>query len=123
MIRGLTVERSGEELDAALAEVGWLDALAEDRPTAVAVLFEAQGEANVTSSSLDHVLAISLPVADPIPAAVVLPRLREVAPPGRLDGTTLTVRGLGTAALARHDAVVVVARRRRRRQTGRSWCP
>jgi hypothetical protein len=77
----------------------------------VAVLFEAQGEANVTSSSLDHVLATSLPVADPIPAAVVLPRLREVAPPGRLDGTTLTVHGLGTAALARHDAVVVVASR------------
>jgi hypothetical protein len=111
VIRGLTVERSGEELDTALGEVGWMDALAEDRPTAVAVLFEAQGEANVTSSGLDHVLATSLPVQDPAPAAIVLPPLREVEPPGRLDGPTLTVRGLGTAALARHDAVVVVARR------------
>ena len=111
VIRGLTVERSGEELDAALAEVGWRDALAEDRASAVGVLFEAQGEANVTSSSLDHVLATSLPVADPVPVAVVLPPLREVEPPGRLVGTTLTVRGLGTSALARHDAVVVVARR------------
>jgi hypothetical protein len=111
VIRGLTVERSGEELDAALAEVGWMDALAEDRATAVAVLFEAQGEANVTSAGLDHVLATSLPVPDPVPPAVVLPPLREVEPPGRLDGTTLVVHGLGTAALARHDAVVVVARR------------
>jgi hypothetical protein len=109
VIRGLTEERSGEELDAALAEVGWMDALAEDLPTAVAVLFEAQGEANVTSSGLDRVLATSLPDTDPVPAAVVLPPLREVDAPGRLEGTTVVVRGLGTAALARHDALVVVA--------------
>jgi alkylation response protein AidB-like acyl-CoA dehydrogenase len=87
-----------------------MDALAEDRPIAVAVLFEAQGEANVTSAALDRVLATTLPVPDPVPPAVVLPPLREIEPPGRLDGTTLVVRGLGTAALARHDAVVVVAR-------------
>lgn len=110
VIRGLTVERSGHELDAALGEVGWMDALAEDRPTAVAVLFEAQGGANVTSSGLDHVLATALPVPDLVPAAVVLPPLRGVEPPGRLAGTTLTVRGLGSATLARHEAVVVVAR-------------
>ena len=30
-----------------LAELGWMDALAEDRATAVAVLFEAQGMVNV----------------------------------------------------------------------------
>ena len=111
VIRGLTEELDGAELDAALGDVGWMDALAEDRPTAVTVLFEAQGAANLTSSGLDHVLAAALDLPDPVPAAVVLPPLRDVRPPGHIDGATLTVRGLGTAALARHDAVVVVTAR------------
>jgi hypothetical protein len=111
VIRGLTEELDGGELDAALDQVGWMDALAEDRATAGAVLFEAQGAANVTSSGLDHVLAAALDLPDPVPAAVVLPPLRDVRPPGQLGGAILTVRGLGTAALVRHDAVVVVTRR------------
>jgi hypothetical protein len=110
VIRGLTAERRGDELDAALGDVGWAEALAEDRASAVAVLFEAQGEANATSSGLDQLLVAALGLPDPGPASVVLPALREMGPPGMLDGTRLAVRGLGTAALARHDAHVVVAR-------------
>jgi alkylation response protein AidB-like acyl-CoA dehydrogenase len=42
-------------------------------------------------------------------AAVVLPPIRACDAPARVDGSQVTVRGLGTKALGRRDAVVVVA--------------
>ncbi len=89
---------------------GWADALAEDHPTAVAVLFETQGETNATSSALDQVLSAALGVPDLAPAVVVLPPLGAVEPPGRLEGARLVVRGLGTEAVARRDDAMVVAK-------------
>ncbi len=55
-IRRATESCSGDALDAALDDLGWSDALADDRRTAVSVLFEAQGRAGVTSSALDQLL-------------------------------------------------------------------
>ena len=49
-VRQATERHSGDALDGALAELGWPDALADDPPTAVSVLFPLQGAANVTSS-------------------------------------------------------------------------
>ncbi len=108
-IRQVTAACTGEALDAALVELGWADALEADRANAVAVLFEASGEANVTSSALDQVLAAALGLPGRLPAAVVLPPLRLTEPPGRVDGNHLTVRGIGTNALARAETVIVVA--------------
>lgn len=71
---------TGAELDAALAELGWLDALEADPQTAVAVVFEAQGRAGSTSSALNDVLVTSLGL-DPVGVAVVLPSLGGVALP------------------------------------------
>jgi len=71
---------TGADLDAALADLGWLDALEADRQLAVSVVFEAQGRAGSTSSSLDAVLASALGL-DPAGAAVVLPSLGGVALP------------------------------------------
>lgn len=71
---------TGPELDAALAELGWLDALAADPQTAVSVVFEAQGRAGSTSSALSDVLAVVLGV-HPEGVAVVLPTLGGVALP------------------------------------------
>ena len=110
-IRQLTVEHSGGELDTALDEVGWGEALAAERATAVSVLFEAQGANNVTSSALDQLLIAALGLRDTGSAALVLPALRTHEPPGRLDGSQLTVRGLCTEALARRGDVAVVATR------------
>src|SRR5437879_6510299 len=44
---------TGAALDAALAELGWHDALATDQRVAVSTLFTRQGAANATSSALD----------------------------------------------------------------------
>ena len=62
---------TGDALDKALAELGWHDALADDRRAAVSLLFEAQGRAGTTSSALHHVVGVD-----------VLPPLGETAPPG-----------------------------------------
>jgi hypothetical protein len=98
----------GPALDTALAGLGWADALVADPATAVSVLFESQGAANVASSALDLVLATALELPDP-GAAVVLPPLRTSDAPGALGDARMTARGLGTAALARADTAIVVA--------------
>jgi hypothetical protein len=104
-----TSEEGEGGLDAALGELGWAEALAADRPTAVAVLFDALGKSNATSSALDVVLSTTLGAPDPDAVAFVLPPLRAVEAPGRSDDGEIAVVGLGTRALAHHDTAVVVA--------------
>jgi alkylation response protein AidB-like acyl-CoA dehydrogenase len=106
-IRHATESHTGSELDAALDELGWRDALAADPRVSVSVLFEMQGEANATSSALDRVLGTLLGVG--AGAAIVLPAPGRWDPPGRVEDDRIRVRGLGTATLARQHAAVVVA--------------
>jgi hypothetical protein len=82
----------GGDLDAALAELGWAEALADDEPTAVAALFEAQGRAGATSGALALVLGRALDA--PLDAVVVLPTFGRTAPPGSVADDTVTVTGL-----------------------------
>jgi hypothetical protein len=107
-VRHVTETHTGADLDAALVELGWHDALTHDRRAAVSTLFEAQGSSNATSSALDAVLLRALGV-DVAGFAVVLPALARWAPPGELDRMQLTVAGLATSALAECDTAVVVA--------------
>ena len=106
-VRQLTVQHTEDELDAALDGLGWSEALEEDRPTAVSVLFEAAGEANATSSALDVVLCSVLAPSESV--AVALPPVRTWDAPARIDGPQVMVHGLATRALRRHDTIVVVA--------------
>lgn len=108
-VRQLTLQHSGDDLDSALGELGWAEALTVDRSVAVSALFEALGEANATSSALDQVLSSVLTTSDREAVAVLLPPIRSGEAPGRVDGAQVTVRGIGTSALDRKDAVVVVA--------------
>ena len=108
-VRQLTVQHTGDELDAALDGLGWSEALAVDRPIAVTVLFEALGEAKGTSSALDTVLRSVLTPSESDAVAVALPPIRSCDTPARVDGSVVTVRGLGTKVLGRQDTVVVVA--------------
>jgi hypothetical protein len=98
---------TGAELDAALAEVGWQDALAVDPQVAVAGLFEAQGRAAATSSALDAVLSHAL--GGPPGAAVVLPGLGRTGPAGSVAGERLDVAGVATGGLGARDRALVVA--------------
>jgi hypothetical protein len=106
-LRHATGQHTGPALDAALDALGWRDALAVDRRAAVSILFELQGQENVSSSALDHVLRDALGL-DAAPPAVVLPRLGRWTPPGRLDDGRLHVAGLGTAAVHEAGAALVV---------------
>jgi hypothetical protein len=111
-LRHATEAHSGEALDAALAEVGWHDALAADQRAAVSLLFELQGAANATSSALDHLVGTVLGLDAVSNGGVVLPALGGWSPPGELDHeqeAVVAVRGLATAAIAgREQAVIVV---------------
>jgi hypothetical protein len=106
-LRHATSSHAGAALDAALAEVGWGEALSVDARAAVSLLFPSQGAANTTSSALDQVLAGALHHDGP---AVVLPPLGRWAAPGTLDGDRLDVRGVASARLPERPAALVVAR-------------
>ncbi len=109
-LRNATDNHTGGELDAALTELGWSDALAVDPRAAVSLLFELQGSANAASSALDRVVAHALGADAGSTAGVVLPALGGWIPPGELHGDRLRVNGIGLAALAGRDGVLVVAR-------------
>ena len=110
-VRRATEANDGAALDSALSDLGWRDALAVDRPTAVSALFESQGATTTTSAALDWLLATALGVGvgGGAEVAVVLPSLSRYDAPGRLDGDWCVVEGLGTAALGRCDTALVVA--------------
>src|SRR4051794_27063574 len=82
-IRQATETSGGADLDAALADLGWADAFESEPRAAVAVLFELQGRAASSSSTLARVLGSD-----------VLPALGSSAPPGRIDGDQVVVDGL-----------------------------
>ena len=109
-LRGATESRSGADLDVALAELGWSDALAVDRRASVSMLFELQGAAGATSAALDRVVAEALGVEADDGTAVVLPPVDRWEPPGSIEAGVLRVRGTGSAALGRRPNALVVAR-------------
>jgi hypothetical protein len=107
-VRRATETHTGTALDAALAELGWHDALAVDAPAAVAIHFHLQGRNNATSSALDHVVALALGVDAPV--AVVLPALGRWAPPAAQQARgAAVVDGLGGASFAAHATALLVA--------------
>ncbi len=100
---------SGAALDAALVELGWHEALADDPGAAVSVLFEHQGRVPCTSSALDDVVTQALGAGPHQDMAVVLPWLGRAEPPARRDGGHLVVEGLGTNRLLGAETALVVA--------------
>lgn len=82
--RSIRAAMGAADVDAALDELGWRDALAAEPRVAVSTLFRLQGEANASSSALDHVLRHALGVDVP----VLLPSLGSWTPPGVPAGLT-----------------------------------
>lgn len=103
-VQDAVLRHTAIELDDALAELGWADALAADAPLAVTTVFEAQGRAVAASGALDVVVAAAL---GPSSGPVLLPSLGRTSPPGLLDGGWLAGRGLGSHALPGAGSVVV----------------
>ena len=109
-LRHATETTSAAELDRRLDDLGWSDALAVDRRTAVSVLFELQGRSVATSSALDAVLATALGAA--AGPAVVLPALGTIDPPGRegevVGLASAGITGSASALIATADEVLAV---------------
>src|SRR5690606_13331586 len=74
-LRRAASRHTGPDLDAALDDLGWRDALAADPRAAVPALFEAQGSAGSTSAALDDVVVAALAVEPAPDLAAVLPPL------------------------------------------------
>lgn len=109
-LRTVLERRSVDELEDALVEVGWCDALAADRRDAVSVLFGLQGGANASTAALERVVVHGLGMDAEAVTGAVLPAVGRCRAPGtRCDGRT-TVHGV---AMRRRDgsaSVVVVSR-------------
>jgi hypothetical protein len=108
-LRQAVESASGAALDSALDDLGWSDALAMDAPTAVATLFEIQGERCATSSALETVVLAALGIDVDEDTGLLLPALGHADPPAPADGSTTVLRGIGLSSLAgRTRAVVIV---------------
>jgi hypothetical protein len=107
-LRQVVGDASGEALDRALGDIGWADALEADARTSVSTLFEIQGANCASSSALEVVVLAALGIPFDDDTSVLLPSLGHVDPPGRVDGATAAVRGIGLASLCRRSRVVVV---------------
>jgi hypothetical protein len=103
-----TEAHGGADLDAALVDAGWHEALADDRRAAVSVLFEHQGRTGVTSGALDDVVSHALGFETGPDIAVVFPALGRCQPPALEDPGGVVVQGLGTARLGRRATALVV---------------
>ncbi|HEY1466335.1 MAG TPA: acyl-CoA dehydrogenase family protein [Acidimicrobiales bacterium] len=107
-LRRAIEHHTGDDLDIALEELGWREAMAADPGVAVGSLFELQGRANATSSALSHVVTHALGLGGE-PPTVVLPPIGRWHPPGALDGRHLGVDGLTTRSACSRDSALVVA--------------
>ena len=105
-LRVATEQHTGDALDAAVAELGWSDALGFDPRVAVSRLFELQGEACATSSALDHTIAFAIGRELDGATSIALPAVGEWNAPAQLERDRMTVRGLATAV---RPSTVVVA--------------
>ncbi len=95
---------TGPELDAALDEIGWFDALGDDMRAAISILFDLQGRVNVRSSALCVLVARALGVD--MVGPVVLPMLGTATEPGTIANGRIPVKGLLPAPVPSGPVVV-----------------
>lgn len=108
-LRHAVDHHSGAALDAALEELGWSDALAEDRRAAVSILFELQGRANASSSALGLLFTDALRPDRGPGAGFVFPTIGRWDPPGSVVDGRLRVSGLAAATLTGREFAIVPA--------------
>jgi hypothetical protein len=91
---------SGEtDVDAVLAELGWLEMLAAEPDDAVAIVFGALGATNATATALDDVIVAALGFEPRPSLAALLPPFGEWDAP--------QTHGIASARVTRADEIVV----------------
>jgi hypothetical protein len=99
----------GADLDRALDEIGWHEALSMDPRLAVSTLFEQLGRTNAHASALDALLGSGLGLRWNSAFGTVLPALGHWLAPGGIVAGALVVHGIGTASLVDRTSAWVVA--------------
>ena len=74
--------RTTADVDAVLAELGWLEMLDAEPRDAIDIVFSALGATNARATALDDVLASALGAEPRADLAVLLPRVRRVGSAG-----------------------------------------
>jgi len=96
------------DLDAVLAQLDWLEMLADEPGDAIDIVFGSLGATNATATALDDVLLSALGREPSAEIAVVLPRFGAWDVPGRIEASDLRVEGLATARSAAAGELLVV---------------
>lgn len=102
-----TEAHTGAELDDALAELGWAEALETEPRASIESLFELQGRSGATSGALGRLVVTGLGTTSE--AVAVLPAMGRWDPPGECRSDGLAVRGVTTHAALSADHLVVPA--------------
>src|SRR4029079_4641329 len=92
----LATAGEGTDVDAVLAQLGWLEMLHDQPDDAIGIVFGALGATNATASALDDVLAWALGREPRADLAVLLPPFATWDAPGRIDGSDIHATGLAT---------------------------
>jgi hypothetical protein len=99
---------TGVDIDAALAELGWLDLLAAEPAAAYAIVFGVLGATNTMSTALDDVVVSSIGLQSRPGRAALIPLFGTWDVPGRIDRDRVHARGMVSARIASADELVVV---------------
>ncbi|MET0734550.1 MAG: acyl-CoA dehydrogenase family protein [Microbacterium sp.] len=105
-IRRALESGSVAEVDAALEELGWLEAWSELGGGALRTAFTLAGELRVDAGMLDGLLALS--ISGQTDAAFILPRVGTSEPPGVWKDGVLSVAGAATPRLLSSEYAIVV---------------
>jgi len=103
----LATAGEGTDVDAVLAQLGWLEMLHDQPDDAIGIVFGALGATNATASALDDVLVWALGREPRADLAVLLPPFAAWDAPGRIDGSDIHATGLATARAARARELLV----------------
>jgi len=91
---------NGDDVDATLAKLDWLEMLRDEPDDAIGIVFGALGRTNAAATALDDVLAAALGQEPRSDRAVLLPPFAKWRAPGCVANGELRAEGLATARAA-----------------------
>jgi acyl-CoA dehydrogenase-like protein len=104
----LATAGEGADIDAVLAQLGWLQMLDAEPDDAIDIVFGALGAANATATTLDDVIASAVSERPRGDLAVLLPRFADWNPPGRINADHFQAQGVATGRAVSAAEMLVV---------------